>query len=86
MDEEVWSRFAERLDFCPLDVNDAEGFSALKEKVDREKRITINYFAMPPATFSAICEGLASASLHLPPTRIVMEKPLGNSLETFRDQ
>ncbi|MDU2734352.1 MAG: glucose-6-phosphate dehydrogenase [Mixta calida] len=85
MDEEVWSRFAERLDFCPLDVNDAEGFSALKEKVDQEKRITINYFAMPPATFSAICEGLASASLHLPPTRIVMEKPLGNSLETFRE-
>ncbi|UMX58192.1 hypothetical protein MJ524_18245 [Escherichia coli] len=33
-------------------------FSRLGAMLDQKNRITINYFAMPPSTFGAICKGL----------------------------
>ena len=45
-------------DFCNLDVNDTSGFTRLSDMLDQENRVTINYFAMPPSTFGAICKGL----------------------------
>ena len=50
--------------------------------LDQKNRITINYFAMPPSTFGAICKGLGEAKLNAKPARVVMEKPLGTSLAT----
>ena len=48
-----------------------------------KKRVTINYFAMPPSTFGAICKGLGEAKLNAKPARVVMEKPLGTSLASI---
>ncbi len=53
--------------------------------LDQKNRVTINYFAMPPSTFGAICKGLGEAKLNAKPARVVMEKPLGTSLETSRE-
>ncbi len=55
------------------------------EMLDQKNRVTINYFAMPPSTFGAICKGLGEAKLNAKPARVVMEKPLGTSLETSRE-
>jgi glucose-6-phosphate 1-dehydrogenase len=33
--------------------------------LDQKNRVTINYFAMPPSTFGAICKGLGEASIEL---------------------
>lgn len=63
VDAEVWQRLSQRLDFCNLDVNEAEGFIRLGKMLDQENRITINYFAMPPSTFGAVCRGLGEAGL-----------------------
>ncbi|CAL4322485.1 Glucose-6-phosphate 1-dehydrogenase [Buchnera aphidicola (Eriosoma grossulariae)] len=85
IEESLWNRLHNRLDFCNLDVNETKNFLKLKNLLDQKKRITINYFAVPPSIYGAICNGLASAKLNLPPARIVIEKPLGTSLKTSQE-
>ncbi|MFP1591480.1 hypothetical protein ACLB1M_15045 [Escherichia coli] len=40
--------------------------------LDQKNRITINYFAMPPSTFGAICKGLGEAKLNAKPARVMV--------------
>ncbi|MDN5450568.1 MAG: glucose-6-phosphate dehydrogenase, partial [Enterobacterales bacterium] len=84
VDEELWAPLSARLDFCNLDVNDTQHFKNLAKMLDQKKRVTINYFAMPPSTFGAICQGLGASGLNKDPSRKVMEKPLGTDLESSR--
>ncbi len=84
-DAEIWERLSARLDFCNLDVNDSAAFKTLGKMLDQKKRTTINYFAMPPSTFGAICQGLGTAGLNKEPSRVVMEKPLGTDLASSQD-
>lgn len=85
INEVIWEKLSKRLDFCNLDVHDTSHFSKLGNILDQKNRVTINYFAMPPSTFGAICEGLGAAKLNGKPSRVVMEKPLGTSLETSKE-
>lgn len=84
LDEALWQRLSARLDFCNLDVNDTDHFQRLAKMVDPQQRVTLNYFAMPPSTFGAICQGLGHAGMNRQPSRIVMEKPLGTDLASSR--
>ncbi|CAK8741155.1 Glucose-6-phosphate 1-dehydrogenase [Sodalis praecaptivus] len=84
IDNKLWKTLSARLDFCNLDVNETKHFSRLGEKLDQQARVTVNYFAMPPNTFGAICKGLGEAGLNSEPSRVVMEKPLGTDLDSSR--
>lgn len=85
VDPEVWAKLSARLAFCNLDVNETSHFTKLGKMLDQKNAVTVNYFAMPPSTFGAICKGLGQAKLNAQPNRVVMEKPLGTSLETSRE-
>lgn len=84
IDDQVWKTLSTRFDFCNLDVNETNYFSRLGVKLDQQARVTVNYFAMPPTTFGAICKGLGAAGLNSKPSRVVMEKPLGTDLTSSK--
>lgn len=78
----IWYRFIKRFDFCNLDVNQTEQFINLIHKLKYLYLPTINYLAMPPQTFGAICKGLNLIGLNQKLNRVVIEKPLGTNLES----
>ncbi|HHO0366460.1 TPA: glucose-6-phosphate dehydrogenase [Morganella morganii] len=80
LDPVLWERFSARLLFCNLDVNETSHFKSLANIIAENKNTAVYYFAMPPGTFSAMCKGLGETHLNKEPSRVVMEKPLGNDL------
>ncbi|WP_392566744.1 glucose-6-phosphate dehydrogenase [Utexia brackfieldae] len=84
LDEEIWQKFSQRLDFHKLDVNDMAGFHRLSDRLNCTCP-TIFYFAMHPGSFGTICQGLAEAGLNQSKNRIVMEKPLGTNLQSSQE-
>lgn len=84
IEDSVWQRFCEKLDFHKLDVNDTPAFDGLAKELSQTKP-AIFYFAMHPGTFGTICQGLAHAGLNQSKNRIVMEKPLGTDLQSSQD-
>jgi glucose-6-phosphate 1-dehydrogenase len=85
-----WDNFADCIDSYQMDLNDTTAYSILKNKLihpDKSKPDTIVfYLAIPPILFSAVAVGLADAELATDRerVRVVVEKPLGHDLESFR--
>ncbi|MFI4846841.1 MAG: glucose-6-phosphate dehydrogenase [Candidatus Makana argininalis] len=84
IDTKLWKKFSKRLKFCKLDINNIKYFKLLNNKLNQNKRITINYFAMPPKTFGSICKGLGQAKLNNKKSCVVIEKPIGTDLSSYK--
>ncbi len=84
VDPGVWDRFAARLCHEPVDATYLADMEALAGSVfaDRQRDLIV-YLATPPSIFAPICENLSSVGLVRDNTRIVVEKPLGDSREAF---
>ena len=89
---EVWQAFSSMIRYLRIDATDAEGFKELAEVLDThqadwaDKAERVFYLATPPSLFKPIALGLGAAGLaqdreHV---RLVVEKPLGNDLDSFR--
>jgi len=83
LDTKILERFKKRFYFYYLDVYNSINFLHLKRVLD-EKRLTIYYLAMSSETFKAIVIGLKNNFLNFKNSRIVLEKPLGSSLESSK--
>jgi glucose-6-phosphate 1-dehydrogenase len=84
-DESVWARFAACLDYQPTNAKEAESYKQLKKKLaasPREARVF--YLAVPAEIYGTICEHLKGQGLITPTTRVVVEKPLGYDLASFK--
>lgn len=81
IDESVWQRFAPRLDYLTSDFAEPDAFLALRDWLD-DSRVSLFYLATPPSLFSTICEQLDGDGCLSGPCRIVLEKPIGESLAT----
>ncbi len=87
-----WDRFAPCLHFQQGDMDDAEMYRRLKERLAGLHRTSnrIFYLASPPETFSPVITRLGAAGLvqkgatSEPYHRIVIEKPFGRDLESAR--
>jgi glucose-6-phosphate 1-dehydrogenase len=82
----VWSRFAERLDYFAMDLTQSADFARLHLKLgSASERGRIYYLATAPDLVTGICANLAIAGLAAANTRIVVEKPIGHSLDSARE-
>ncbi len=80
---EVWQAFAERLDYFTLDASQRGEFVRLAHHIGHaEGRIRVYYLATAPDLFEPIASNLESAGLAGENARIVLEKPIGHSLES----
>jgi glucose-6-phosphate 1-dehydrogenase len=86
LDEAVWRPFADSLSFISGTFDDPEALGRLKQALDHADRDVgcaegrLFYLAVPPSTFPTIVRGLAAIGANTPISRIVIEKPFGDSL------
>ncbi|AEF24414.1 glucose-6-phosphate dehydrogenase [Pseudomonas fulva] len=82
-DDDIWRSFAERLDYFPMDASQSADFGRLAKALgsDRE-RVRVYYLATAPDLFEAIATHLKVAGLAVAGARIVLEKPIGHSLQS----
>jgi len=86
---EQWDTFARGLGAVALDLTNSGAYAQLRDALHRDDDVScirIYYLAIPPQLFAAVAGGLSEAGLQQNPerTRIVVEKPLGHDLESFR--
>ena len=82
IDEAIWQRFANRLDYVAGDYREADTFERVAAKVG-DARCPVAYLAIPPFLFSTVVDGLAATGLNC--GRVVLEKPFGRDLTTSRE-
>ncbi|MGC2167439.1 MAG: glucose-6-phosphate dehydrogenase [Gallionella sp.] len=91
--KDAWSSFAGKIRHVTFDVSDAAGFKNLSEALNAceadfgGKAQRVFYLATPPTLFEPIALGLGKAGLaqDRDNVRLVVEKPLGNDLDSFRE-
>lgn len=86
LDTPVFERFVARFSYHKGDLNDADTFRTLAERLPPESAcaITVFYLAIKPAEFSAVIQNLETVGLNKPRgmNRVVIEKPFGEDLES----
>ena len=80
----AWQQFAQRLTYLSADFSAPSAFSGLQAELS-ESRTSLFYLATPPSLFATICEQLSSDGCLTGSCRIVLEKPIGESLDTSRE-
>ncbi len=78
-------RFLARLGYVAVDVTGEDGWPELAERLaDAPERIRVFYLATSPDLFGPICHQLGQHGLASQNSRVVVEKPIGKSLESAR--
>ena len=83
-DTNAWQGFADRLDYLAMDAAQSADYSRLGKYLGDSQRPRVYYLATAPALFADIATHLATAGLIHTHSRIVLEKPIGHSLESAR--
>ena len=80
----AWQQFAQRLTYLSADFSAPSAFKGLQPSLS-EARTSLFYLATPPSLFATICEQLSADGCLTGSCRIVLEKPIGESLDTSRE-
>jgi glucose-6-phosphate 1-dehydrogenase len=84
VDDRIWQRFAARLRYYALDATAETGLAVLRNEVFVDsQRDLIVYLATPPAIFAPVCQSLWAVGLVRDNSRLMVEKPLGDSRQSF---
>ena len=79
----AFDKLAKRIDYLAVDATDPESLFALKDKAGTE---AVTYFlAVSPSLYAPIVNALKAIGMTGGTTRIVLEKPVGRDLKTFRE-
>ncbi|KAG1660393.1 Glucose-6-phosphate 1-dehydrogenase [Nymphon striatum] len=84
--EESWETFASQLYCFNMDITDSKNYGSLAEALnefpDRER---VNYLSTPSSLFGDICTALQEVDLVSKNSRVVLEKPIGRNLDSFKE-
>ncbi len=81
----VWQRFAQCIHYAMIDAEDSKAYAQLaKFFADEPRPVRIFYLSTPPDVFGAVCHNLHKAGVVTPAARVVLEKPIGHDLASFR--
>jgi len=80
----AWQQFAQRLTYLSADFSAPSAFKGLQTSLS-QSRTSLFYLATPPSLFTTICEQLSADGCLEGSCRIVLEKPIGESLDTSRE-
>ena len=83
VDETVWSRLCERLEYCSADAAKPDGATALAQAMG-QPQLPVFYLALSPSLFAPVCAALKASGAATPSSRVVLEKPVGHDLESSR--
>jgi glucose-6-phosphate 1-dehydrogenase len=84
-DPAMVERFLSMLHYATVDAAGEAGWGRLAERLhENEDRIRAFYLAVGPDLFEAICKRIGEHGLVTPSTRVVLEKPVGQSLPSAR--
>ncbi len=82
--EDVWKQFRTRLEHATVDARDSRSFAALRGHLEGVGE-RICYLSTSPALYGPICRNMKEAGLVNDKTRVVVEKPIGHDLESYRE-
>jgi glucose-6-phosphate 1-dehydrogenase len=88
----VWGEFANRLHYFPGDLNDAQFYDKLRDRLNEMRKSGSSgnhlfYLSTPASEAPRIIEGLGASSLNHSDgcwVRVIIEKPFGRDLESAR--
>ena len=78
---EEWASFTQRFSYVSVNFSEPDQYGELRDWLDDE-RVSLFYFATPPSLFAPICEHLSATNCLAGDCRIVVEKPIGENLES----
>jgi len=81
VDDQKWADFCERIVHFVGDATDPGDLKRLREELGPNE--IVFYLSTPPSIFAPICKAMGTAGVVTDDTRLVVEKPLGSSQETF---
>jgi len=84
-DDEKYHYFCQRLEIVKVDLDNRDSYSSLYDMLQLyPQRERLYYLSTSPNFFGSICKTLSEYGLILDDSRVVLEKPIGRSLESSR--
>lgn len=83
--EEAWLSFSKKIYFAQGDATNAESLEKIGQEFFNKENTLVVYLAIPPQIFGKVCSALDTCSLVTEESRLIVEKPLGDSRESFLD-
>lgn len=84
LDPVIKERFLNRLTYQKLDFQETSSFNLLAKTLSGGHQNKVYYFSTAPSIYGYICDGLYAANMITETDRVVMEKPIGDSLESSK--
>lgn len=83
VDDSSWNNFCDRVVHFSGDATSPDDLKRLRSEIGDDE--IVFYLSTPPSIFAPICQAMGAAGVVTDNTRLVVEKPLGTSRDTFAE-
>ena len=79
-----WQHYSRHFQYVGADFANSDSYASIRATLD-DTRVSLFYLATPPSIFALICNNLATNNCLTGDCRIVLEKPIGECLESSKE-